>query len=65
MLELLEMTGLLPDLLDLKRFGVAQDVLSEFSANNGFQFQASDLLLPIPSSEIVISDGLLTQNPGY
>ncbi|MFD2588703.1 RagB/SusD family nutrient uptake outer membrane protein [Croceitalea marina] len=51
--------------LDLKRFGVAQEVLSAFSAANSFNFQATDLLLPIPSAEISISQGLLVQNPGY
>jgi len=51
--------------LDLKRFNVAQEVLSEFSIANSHNFQASDLLLPIPSAEISISRGLLTQNPGY
>ena len=51
--------------LDLKRFGVAQEVLSIFSAANSHDFQATDLLLPIPGPEIAISQGLLTQNPGY
>ncbi|MEO0526962.1 MAG: RagB/SusD family nutrient uptake outer membrane protein [Bacteroidota bacterium] len=51
--------------LDLKRFGVAQEVLSAFSADNSHDFQAFELLLPIPASEISISQGLLTQNPGY
>ncbi len=51
--------------LDLKRFGVAQEVLSAFSASNNFEFQATDLLLPIPGAEIAISQGLLKQNPGY
>lgn len=51
--------------LDLKRFGVAQEVLSAFSLNNSFDFQATDLLLPIPAAEISISQGLLIQNPGY
>ena len=51
--------------LDLKRLGVAQEVLSAFSAANGFNFQSTDLLLPIPGPEIAISQGLLTQNPGY
>lgn len=51
--------------LDLKRFGVAQEVLSAFSAANNHDFQATDLLLPIPGAEIAISQGLLTQNPGY
>ncbi|WP_422859579.1 RagB/SusD family nutrient uptake outer membrane protein [Flagellimonas sp. S174] len=51
--------------LDLKRFGVAQQVLSEFSAANSHDFQAFELLLPIPAAEISISQGLLEQNPGY
>ena len=51
--------------LDLKRFGVAQEVLSNFSAANSHDFQATDLLLPIPGPEIAISQGILTQNPGY
>ncbi len=51
--------------LDLKRFGVAQEVLSAFSTANSHDFQAFELLLPIPASEIAISQGLLTQNPGY
>ncbi len=51
--------------LDLKRFGVAQEVLSAFSAANNFEFQATDLLLPIPGAEIAISQGVLRQNPGY
>lgn len=51
--------------LDLKRFGVAQEVLSAFSAANSHDFQAFELLLPIPAAEIAISQGLLTQNPGY
>ncbi|MDA8595179.1 RagB/SusD family nutrient uptake outer membrane protein [Flavobacteriaceae bacterium] len=50
---------------DLQRFGVALEVLSEFSNNNGYQFSATDLLLPIPQNEIGLSKGLLTQNPGY
>lgn len=51
--------------LDLKRFGVAQEVLSAFSAANNHDFQAFELLLPIPSAEIAISQDILTQNPGY
>ena len=51
--------------LDLKRFGVAQQVLSEFSAANSHDFQAFELLLPIPAAEISISQGFLEQNPGY
>lgn len=51
--------------LDLKRFGVAQEVLAAFSAANSHDFQAFELLLPIPGPEIAISQGILTQNPGY
>ena len=53
-------------LYDLKRFGVAQEVLSAFSNSIGGAFTATDLLLPIPQFEINLSnDGLLEQNPGY
>lgn len=52
-------------LFDLIRFGVAQNVLTDFAANNGFAFTANDLLLPIPDGEIGLSNGVLTQNPGY
>ncbi len=51
--------------VDLKRFGVAQEVLTAFSAANSHDFQAFELLLPIPAAEISISQGFLTQNPGY
>jgi len=50
---------------DLKRFGAAIDVLTEYSANNGYAFSGTDLLLPIPQREINLSNGMLTQNPGY
>lgn len=50
---------------DLVRFGMAQDVLSTFSTANGLGFSATDLLLPIPQVEIGLSNGLLSQNPGY
>ncbi len=50
---------------DLQRFGVAAGVLGEFSANNGFAFSATDLLLPIPQREVNLSNGVLSQNPGY
>ena len=52
-------------LFDLIRFGVAQDVLSNFAATNGYTFSSTDLLLPIPQREINLSKGALTQNPGY
>jgi len=50
---------------DLLRFGEAQNVLSAYSTENKYNFTSSDLLLPIPSSEINLSKGLLQQNPGY
>lgn len=50
---------------DLKRMGLAIDVLTEYSANNGYSFSGTDLLLPIPQREINLSNGVLTQNPGY
>lgn len=50
---------------DLIRFGSALNVLTEFSANNGYGFSGTDLLLPIPQREINLSNGLMTQNPGY
>lgn len=52
-------------LFDLIRFNEAQNVLSVFSAAYGLSFSASDLLLPIPQAEINLSNGVLTQNPGY
>lgn len=52
-------------LFDLIRFGVATDVLTSFAADNGYVFTPTDLLLPIPQREINLSNGLLTQNPGY
>lgn len=52
-------------LFDLKRFGLAQQVLSAFSTANGLGFTTTDLLLPIPQVEIGLSNGVLTQNPGY
>ena len=51
--------------VDLIRFGVSQQVISEFSAANSHDFQAFELLLPIPAAEIAISQGLLTQKEGY
>ncbi|MCG2462405.1 RagB/SusD family nutrient uptake outer membrane protein [Flavobacteriaceae bacterium F89] len=52
-------------LFDLIRFGKAESVLSAYSANNGYGYTSSDLLLPIPQNEINISKGLMKQNPGY
>lgn len=50
---------------DLVRFGVATEVLSAFASANGYSFSATDLLLPLPQREIGLSNGLLSQNPGY
>ena len=50
---------------DLVRMGAAIEVLSEYSTNNGYNFSGTDLILPIPQREINLSNGVLTQNPGY
>ncbi|SNR73724.1 Starch-binding associating with outer membrane [Lutibacter agarilyticus] len=50
---------------DLIRFGAANEVYTKFSADNGYGYSPTDLLLPIPQGEIGLSAGLLTQNPGY
>ncbi|WP_372758066.1 RagB/SusD family nutrient uptake outer membrane protein [Mariniflexile sp.] len=55
-------------MFDLIRFNAAQSVLSAFSTANGFDFSATDLLLPIPQNEINLSKSsntVMTQNPGY
>ncbi|AXG68179.1 starch-binding protein SusD [Kordia sp. SMS9] len=52
-------------LYDLLRFGEAQNVLSALSTANNYSFTATDLLLPIPQREINLSNGVMTQNPGY
>ena len=48
-------------LLDLKRWGIAKQVLNAHGKN----FQDKHMLYPIPQSEIDGSAGTLTQNPGY
>lgn len=50
---------------DLIRTGQAQIVLSEFAESIGVNFSSTDLLLPLPQAQINVSNGLLTQNPGY
>ncbi len=51
---------------DLVRFGVLDAVLSAHSTEMGYVYDPRKaLLLPIPSREINLSSGLLTQNPGY
>ncbi|MEL7146096.1 MAG: RagB/SusD family nutrient uptake outer membrane protein [Bacteroidota bacterium] len=52
-------------LFDLMRLGLAETVLGDFAADNGFSFSATDLLLPIPEGEIGLSKGRMSQNPGY
>jgi len=48
-------------MLDLKRWGIAQQVLTA----HGKSFQPKHMLYPIPQLEIDGSAGTLTQNPGY
>ncbi len=49
---------------DLVRLGVAHDVLGAHATAKGYtSYNIRRLLLPIPSREINLSDGLLTQNP--
>lgn len=51
---------------DLLRFGVADAVLSAHATEMGYSsYNSRQLLLPIPSREINLSQGLLSQNPGY
>ncbi|APY00963.1 RagB/SusD family nutrient uptake outer membrane protein [Lacinutrix venerupis] len=50
---------------DLIRFNVANSVLGAHATEMGYVFTSRSLLLPIPSREINLSGGLLTQNPGY
>ncbi|WP_430905525.1 RagB/SusD family nutrient uptake outer membrane protein [Maribacter sp. 2-571] len=50
---------------DLLRFDEADNVLSDHADEMGYVFSPRALLLPIPAREINLSDGLLTQNPGY
>ena len=52
-------------LYDLIRFGKANEVLGAFATSQGNSFTTTDLILPIPQNEINISQGFLTQNPGY
>tara|TARA_R110002050_G_scaffold212961_3_gene349168 strand:- start:856 stop:2181 length:1326 start_codon:yes stop_codon:yes gene_type:complete len=46
---------------DLKRYGLADERLSPIKSN----WQASDLLLPIPETELEINPNLKPQNTGY
>jgi starch-binding outer membrane protein, SusD/RagB family len=48
---------------DLLRFGVAQQVMAEFLADEGFTPADIRLLYPIPQRELDSAPGQLTQNP--
>ncbi len=49
---------------DLLRFGVAHEVLGAHAEEMGYtSYNIRRLLLPIPSREINLSEGILTQNP--
>ena len=51
---------------DLVRFGVLDAVLTAHSTEMGYVYDPRKALyLPIPSREINLSSGLLSQNPGY
>jgi hypothetical protein len=57
-------------LYDLVRFGVADQVMSDYAtlptgdAGVNYKFTPTDLLLPIPQREMNLYDGMV-QNPGY
>jgi hypothetical protein len=46
---------------DLKRTGKAGEILSSLKPN----WEATDVLLPIPEAELLLNPKLLPQNPGY
>lgn len=48
---------------DIVRWGIAQDVLQTAGKTNFIN--SRDVLLPIPQTQIDLSAGKLTQNPGY
>lgn len=50
---------------DLVRVGKAEEILGAFATSEGYTFAPTDILLPIPQTEINVSQGLLIQNPGY
>ncbi len=52
-------------LYDLIRFNQAVPILTQFSNDNGYNFSANDLLLPIPQRERDVTDNFYPQNPGY
>lgn len=50
---------------DLVRFGVATTVIADYAAEQGYDFNVNQLLLPIPAREVNLSRGSMSQNPGY
>lgn len=46
---------------DLKRFNKAIEILTP----KGYNIKPNHLLYPIPRKEVLISQGNITQNPGY
>lgn len=50
---------------DLMRFGVASTVIAAYAAEEGYDFNVNQLLLPIPAREVNLSRGVMSQNPGY
>lgn len=46
---------------DLRRFGIAAEILSSIKPG----WQPTDILLPIPESELLMNPNLNPQNPGY
>ena len=48
---------------DIVRWGIAQDALH--AAGKTMFNNSRDVLLPIPQTQIDLSSGILTQNPGY
>lgn len=50
---------------DLLRLDPSNNILRDFAAANGNTFTTNGLLLPIPQREVNLSQGKLTQNPGY
>lgn len=46
---------------DLKRWGIAQEILSPIKPN----WRETDILLPIPQTELELNPNLQPQNPGY
>jgi hypothetical protein len=55
------------DLIRQKRFGeVMHAFAAKYNVNKGKLFDDNrDYLLPIPSNEVLLSQGQVTQNPGY